>query len=208
MSDVSAQVLKEMAALDGEYEARQSFGGLPRTSDPGDYGNYLCEIKKAEPTKTPQSGNNVIRLLLYAHSGPLAGYLIDHSYFVDEATGTARLGGDLVLLGFDADKWTAAHKRRFSVELAKHLPQLVGLCFQAKKELSKAKEEGGRQYVNFNIGGLVKRPTGPPQQTAAPAAPKPPNSARAFDVPASSDIPFAWLLPLSLLCGSIAALMA
>src|SRR5688500_6456877 len=76
-------------------------------------GDYDLQILEAELTRTEKKRDPILRLALRILDGPAADREIERAYFLTSQDGVNRLGGDLLLLGFDVGKWTPQHGRNF-----------------------------------------------------------------------------------------------
>ncbi len=193
------EAAKELARWDNEYTPdagqRPGVNSLP-------VGDYEMEVVYAGFDRTPQSRDLILRAHLRVLAGAAVGMIVEHTYFFDTQKKVDRLGADLCALGFDADQWTAKHRRKFSAELLKALPRLRGVRFRARRTADPGKD--GKVWHNLHVNGRLTAPTtnGPTAAAAAPyVPPQPPRerehepevqeaSFRPASEPNDDDIPF------------------
>lgn len=125
---------------------------------------YDFEILEAMGDRTKTSRDPLVKLVLKVTDGAI----VEYSYVLSSAVGANRLGSDLLILGFDTDKWTG--QRSFSSELKAALPKLKGLKFRASKSSSVG--SNGKTYHNLAIAMLIKPGTKLPPPASRPAAGK------------------------------------
>lgn len=128
-------------------------------------GDFDFEIVDAAPERVGKNRDAALRLGLKVLSGPAAGNVVDHLWWLTSQDNIDRLGSDLNTLGLDADQWKAP-ARPFSRELQNALPRLRGLRFRGRKQKN---ESGGKVYQNLYVQGLIKGSTAPPPAVVAPA---------------------------------------
>lgn len=163
-------VYDEISRFDDEFTPDMGFRPGPEILPDGLVDLMILD---AVPDRTFKDREAVFRLSLRTLSGPAAGTLFDLVYFLSRSESVARLGGDLVTLGFDADKWKPP-QRPFSQEIKKVLVKLKGLKFRAMKETNWS-EPKQRYYHNIRINSALNKDTPPLSMGGALApAPKPP----------------------------------
>lgn len=169
------QLMEEIGQYDREYAPAERTVMMPGVDALAD-GPHLLEVASAELTRTQKTNEPICRVLLRVLGGPQAGLVVEKGYLFRGQDSVDRLGADLLALGFDADKWSGRHGRRFSVELEKALPRLRGVRFQGKKNTS-AKD--GKAYLDvlFAVAAPAGAPPAPQAQQPAPSA-RPTGTAR------------------------------
>jgi hypothetical protein len=163
MSDENG-ILEEIGRFDQEYQAAERFSFLPGLEALRD-GTHILEIVRAELGRTSKSREAIFKLILRTADG----LHFERAYFFGTQEQVDRLGADLCQLGFDADRWSGKYNRRFSAELAKAIPQLSGIRFQAKKE-TKASNNPDKPFHNLYVTILISRPKGGNGTHATPPA--------------------------------------
>lgn len=94
-----------------------------------------------------------------------------HTWWLNTTGSFNMFAGDMLKLGFDADKWNTPN-RPLSAEVPRAVARLAGIAFNGMNETSTDKKTG-KEYVNFR----VLRKTG--ATATAPAASAPANHAAA-----------------------------
>jgi hypothetical protein len=147
-------IIDELARFNDEFAPETGrLLGLESLQD----GDYDFQITEAELTRTLKTRDLILRLTLSVHGGPADGRAVEHVYFLTKQEKVNRLGGDLLLLGFDADKWTPQHGRNFAAEVGRTVASLRGLCFRGHK--SSNQDGNGKVWHNLNISArLADRP--------------------------------------------------
>jgi hypothetical protein len=181
-------ILSEISRYDTEYapaEARRArFEDLPD-------GLHILQVADIALGRTPTNGDPIVKIGLRVTEGTHKGMLVERGYPIPAMQ--AVLGGELVALGIDADKWRPGLGRPFSQELAKliHSHRLVGRTFRGQKKTDHS-EKTGKSYHNLlihslvtasatptagaqpgNNGPLPATPTAPARASAAPVSPRP-----------------------------------
>lgn len=133
-------------------------------------GDYDCEIVDAALDFI--KGDRVLRLGLRTSIGRVVEYL----YWLNRQEAVNRLGADLCVLGFDADRWGSANNRPLSVELPKAVAKLKGVRFRATKSSRQGSGLNAARtfhdlYINCRLDGRPMPPLTPPANHAPPAAP-------------------------------------
>jgi hypothetical protein len=132
-------------------------------------GTYRLAILEAELTKTQKNPETIFRLKVRVLQGPegSAGAVIERATFFRQVDSMNRLGGELVALGLDADKW-GKRGPTWSQECLAACPKLKGVQCAAYKTTTKAEAKPGVEaktyhnlYINGRIGGA---PVPPPAQ--------------------------------------------
>jgi hypothetical protein len=156
-----AAVLDAISRFDREYQpsdAPKQRAGIDTLPD----GDHDFEVADASLEMTAKTQEPILRVGLRVVSGAMRGSVVEKAYFFSNQMCVDILGADLVTLGFDADRWTAANGRRFSVELGRVVPQLVGVRFRGHKRM---KNNYANLYVNARLA--------PGSQPHLPASPAP-----------------------------------
>lgn len=182
--DHDDDVCDEISRFDQDYIPDKGQGpGLDSVPDD----TYELSITGVELTRTTEKRIPILRLLLQVTAGSRKGLAFEHVYFFDKQTKIDRLGGDLLTLGFDADRWTPRYNRRFSVELTKAVATMKGLRFLARKV--SRKDTDNKLWHNLNL--LTRLGSSPAAPSLPPAAPPavPASSAPPLP-PDDEDIPF------------------
>jgi hypothetical protein len=128
-------------------------------------GDYDLEIAYADLGVTSKTNDTILRIGLKVLTGPMAGVTVEKPIFFNSQVSVDILGAELVTLGFDADKWTAANGRRFSQELVRVVPLLRGICFRGHK---KRNESNGEVYHNLYVNAKLPPRSGNNLATAQP----------------------------------------
>ena len=168
-----------------EYRPEHAFRAGIDTLPDGDY-----EMSVIDQAFDSAQGKRIFRLGLRTASGAV----VERTYWIEDQRNLNALCADLLLLGFDADRWGRSHGRPLSVELPKAAARLVGIRFRARKTTRPDTRQGkqGSYFHDLHIAGRVpasdRSGTETPFSGSAAATPQQP----APRVPASamSDIPF------------------
>jgi hypothetical protein len=180
---VSNDILDELSRYDDDYSP--SVGFLPELKVIPD-GSYDFQILSAELTRTQKERKLVFRRELKVLSGPPRGLVIGHVSFFTQQLSVNILGGELVALGLDADRWTKAFGKAFSTELVNNLGKLKGVRFRGDKD-TKDGYANLRVLCRLSAGQAV--PPGSPASTPAPQ-PVLANHSAQPPSPDDEDIPF------------------
>lgn len=130
----------DLGSYDDDFAPAEPAVAMTKAEELTD-GNYEWEVKKAA-IKHPK-GHVILELALEVISaGKHAGAVIQHSLFMDDRDGVARVGRDLLTLGFDTDQWLKAKGRPFSQEFPKAVKLLPGLRVKGQKKTNEKKEKG------------------------------------------------------------------
>lgn len=161
-------ILEEISNYDQDYAPSENKAFMPGAEVLAD-GVYVMDIIEAELTRTEKKQEPILQLTLRMPGG----LTIQHAYFFRDQAAVDRLGADLCVLGFDADKWNGRHGRKFSAELSKAVGKLAGIRFQAKKRTYDGRD--GKQKTALDILCLVSGPAAKPAAlTPAPTHPQQP----------------------------------
>lgn len=117
-------------------------------------GEYTFQITKAELTRRGAAQTTVLHMKVRIHDGEFNGVEDARDSWLRDKEAVARIGQDLVRLGFDADTWNAKNGKSFSAEFPKVVTQLPGIVFKGKKRSS---SKDGKKYVNIDINGFVEK---------------------------------------------------
>lgn len=170
----------DLASFDGDLRPEYPVtAGIDTLMD----GDYLFEITEASLEQTEKSRERILRLMLLVN-----GRRVEKAYFFKKQGSVNSLMADLVALGFDADKWGAAHKRSLAVELPKAVAKLKGIKFRATKRFDK-RGESGEGYHNLYIAGRVAGANGN-GTTPAPSSGQTPRQQTLATAATSEKIPF------------------
>jgi hypothetical protein len=163
----------ELESFDTDFKASQMAGrssGIETLPD----ADYDFVITKAEMRRTPQTNDLILSVYVRVLGGPQDGKEVEKPYFFNRQKSVDILGGDLMTLGFDADKWTLAHGRKFSQELPRVVPKLAGIRFRGTKKASQG--DDNKTYHNLYINARLAEAGVTPGAATVP--------------PLDSDIPF------------------
>jgi hypothetical protein len=178
--DLPENDFADLDSFGGEYKPQAAFRPNLETLPNGEYD---CEVVEATLDKI--NNDRIIRVALRV--GP--GRVVEHLYWLNKQEGINRLGAELCVLGFDADRWGPAYNRPLSVELPKVVAKLKGMKFRAAKTSRKDNRPGYQDRVYHDLHISCRLDGRPMPPLAPPAAPTP---AAAAAVPTGSDdeIPF------------------
>lgn len=137
---IDETILQDLERFDAEYVAQAAFApGLDTLAD----GSYDFEVDFAELGRTKNANDPILRVNLRVNGG----MVIEWGSPLTSQEGCNRLGADLRVLGFDADKWRGS--RSFSKELGNAIPKLKGIKFRAIKRTEHSKD--GKTYHKLMI---------------------------------------------------------
>src|SRR5262245_15623629 len=113
--DAGQDTYDDLDNLGGEYQPRRGFAlGIDTLPN----GDYDFEIESAALDKI--NVDRVVRINLKTNLGKTVEWL----HWLNKQEGVNRLGADLCVLGFDADKWGTAQGRPLSAEIPKAVQKL------------------------------------------------------------------------------------
>jgi len=116
--------LSDLDSFGGSYEAK---GAFRPNIDSLANADYDFEIVDAKLDRI--NTDRILRIGLRTS----AGKVVEWTHWLNRQEGVNRLGAELVVLGFDADRWGPQHNRPLSVELPKAVLKLPGRKFRATK---------------------------------------------------------------------------
>lgn len=174
----------DLASFDGQAAPQRAFA--PRLDSlPDD--DYDFEIKTAKLDQL--QGKRILRLGLRTSTGRE----IEHLYWIETQMNMNSLLADMVVLGFDANKWGAAHQRSLQVELPKAVGKLAGMKFRARKTTREGSGQNvGKKFADLHIAGPLSttpRPM-PSVQQASANGPAPTPVGAGGGSPPKDDCPF------------------
>lgn len=112
-------------------------------------GDYELAIRSAVLKSLKAKQMTILELGLEVLSpGKHQGAGIKYPVFLKDADSAARLGRDLMTLGFDCEDWTKANGRPFSQELGKAMLVLPGIVMVCHK---KTNAKDGKTFHNLYI---------------------------------------------------------
>lgn len=156
-------IIGDLSRFDREFVAQANFQpGL----DTIDNGPHEFEILSAELGRTKNVSDPILRVNLRVDGG----CVVEWGTPLKTQESANRIGADLCVLGFDAEKWRPSFNRKFSEELGKAVPRLKGIKFKAIK-----RAEDGSDGKTYHKLLLVMRLTGTangPARSAPPPTPR------------------------------------
>lgn len=137
---------------------REVFSRLDTLPD----GDYDFEILDAAMDRSFRDQALMLRVLLKVLNGPCQDLEVEHVYWFKSKRNVEFLGGALCTLGFDADRWTAVHRRKFSAELPRAVEKLPGIRFRGTKKTNKDNGTSFHNlYINARLGNTAMPEPGP-----------------------------------------------
>ena len=165
-------ILEELSRFNNDFTP--TIGQKPGLDSLPD-GVYVFEITSAELTRTAKTGEAILRLDLMVAEGPCVGTPLEVPYFFRSQQAVNRLGGDLLMMGYDTQNWRG--DRPFNAELAKVVEGMSGKCFKAMKRAEVGND--GKTYQRLNIvHACDRRPPAAAGKVSRPAASPPPRQAQ------------------------------
>lgn len=162
--------IDDIARFDDDYKPAERFVRLPGPEALPD-GTYVFTVTHAALEQTHKSSETLLKWHLKVITGPSAGLVIERPYFFRTQEAVDRLGADLLALGFDADRWSGRYGRKFSAELLKAIPKMLGLQIQGRVRTA----DDGKTYldVQMRTGGMISGEAQSPRAAAPAPAPAP-----------------------------------
>lgn len=153
----------DLERFDDTYQPAERTGFRPGLEVIPD-GPHDFTILSAELTRTKNSNELILRAELRCED---TLQVIERPWFFTNPEAVARLGGDLVLLGFDADRWTSQFGRKFSEELPKAVGKLGGKRFRGTKKIG---QQNGKPILFIDA---LLTSSSPPLPRSTPASGNP-----------------------------------
>jgi hypothetical protein len=141
----------DLASFDGDYKAENTFRPDLDTLPDGDYD---FEILDADLTRATgkQAGVRILTLVLR----PNGGATVRHTYWLRDQEQMNRLGADLVVLGFDADKWGKAGGKSIAQALPEAVARLKSVRFRGRKATREGTgNHAGKKFHDLHVGARI-----------------------------------------------------
>ncbi len=137
-----SETYDDLASFDAGYKPEQPFRmGLEVLPD-GDYDFEITDAALGRAT----TGDRILKVGLKTN-----GKTCERTYWLKTQANMNALGADLLVLGFDSDKW-GANGRPIAQELPKAVSRLPGIKFRGRKE---ARVKDKETYHNLHIAGRI-----------------------------------------------------
>jgi hypothetical protein len=131
----------------------EKFGGRGYDMAKMPDGEYAFTCLEAQITQTPKTRDTILKMELRIESGDATGKTTEKAWFLTDQKKFNQMLGDLLILGFDTDKWSVQTGRLPSKELPAAILRMKGLRFRANKENSAGGD--GKTYANLTMLGRV-----------------------------------------------------
>lgn len=172
--------MQEFDSYEGDYEPKTGFAPDVKTLPVGRMMEFEFTSAAIKSVQSKTLVESTVRCLTPGLEGEY-----QHTWWIYSAQKFNFFAGDLLKLGFDADKWGSAHNHPLSVEVPRAVARLTGIRFRAMNTTRQTKDG---DFTDFKILGKANSPRLAPPPAANNG--QQPAATGARTSPRDEDIPF------------------